>query len=221
MTRDNLFDRATWLLAHAAAARLAGLDPTTADLTSVAQALRGHPDIVAGALRLLDQADARRAAWQAQEEARLAAANIAERRRKKHARGLRVYIEHLRTDPRWVAPYIRWQALTDTPALTFEAVLLGAGPTDNDLAREVLGARSFRRAKRDRTRLLDIVASRMCAVQDTGAARYAAMLWLRLSGFTGTQNEAVARLEAEVERRAETRRPTVARSSPHKRFVAR
>lgn len=201
MRSRPVLDRATWLLVHSAAARFAGLDPTTADLTVVAQALRGCPEVVAGALRLLDQADARRAAWQAQEEARLAAANIAERRRK-HARGLRVYIEHLRTDPRWVAPCVRWQALTDTPALTFEAVLLGAGPTDNDLAREVLGARSFRRAKRDRTRLLDIVASRMCAVQDTGAARYAAMLWLRLSGFTGTQNEAVARLEAEVERRA-------------------
>ena len=56
-----VLDRATWLLVHAAAARFAGLDPTTSDLAAVGQALRECPEVVTDALRLLDQADVRRA----------------------------------------------------------------------------------------------------------------------------------------------------------------
>ena len=38
-----VLDRATWLLVHAAAARFAGLDPTTSDLAAVGQALGSAP----------------------------------------------------------------------------------------------------------------------------------------------------------------------------------
>lgn len=205
-----VLDRATWLLVHAAAARFAGLDPTTSDLAAVGQALRECPEVVTDALRLLDQADVRRASALMAAAARRASSLNHERQRK-HARGLRTYLEHLRTDSRWytagerrVMERFTWAGTgvdDPSPESTFEEVLRGAGPTTNTIARRVLGGR-LRWVKRDRARLLELVSSRMCEAQADVVARSAAALWLRLRGFTGVLAEAVTELEAEVERRA-------------------
>lgn len=203
--RDRaVLDRATWLLLHAAAARLVRADPIAVELQQVAQALRSRPEVVADALRLLDQQDARRAAWREREDAQRLAANIAERQRT-HARGLKAYLAHLRADGMWYTPHEQrimerfdWEA-RPAATRTFKELVCGDDPPTRDLGRLVLGGR-LRWVRRDPARLLGLVTARMCEAKLPGPARAAAALWLRLQGFAGTLEEAIVLLMSEVER---------------------
>lgn len=207
-----VLDREPWLLLLASASLATGLDSAAiaADsdlgrLAAVSVALRGRPDVVAEALRLLDAFEVRCAE---------AAREQQERARAEHVRlfapALRKVIADLRAQGD--AAHLAWEV--DYPSRrwpphswrlvcggwSFLEAARGRVPVQR-LARAALGGKLIRWSLR-RAECLDLLAERMCETRRLSCAQVAAALWLQLQRLELTAERAADLLEAERLRRA-------------------